>query len=104
MNLGWSDLLRASERVYNLTRAYAAREVAGFGRSHDYPPERFYTEPVETGVTKGSFIRRETLDQLLDDYYEQRGWGSAGLPTVVTLERLGLGDVADELKALGRID
>ncbi|MFX1273258.1 MAG: aldehyde ferredoxin oxidoreductase C-terminal domain-containing protein [Promethearchaeota archaeon] len=31
------------------------------------------------------------LDQMLDEYYEQRGWDlETGLPTMETLKRLGL--------------
>ena len=100
----WEDLLRASERVYNLNRAYAAREVPGFGREHDYPPERFSTTPVPTGATQGHYIDRQKLDELLDDYYGLRGWDARGLPQAATLRGLGLGDVAAELVALGRID
>jgi aldehyde:ferredoxin oxidoreductase len=37
-------------------------------------------------------------------YYEQRGWDKqTGWPTRETYERLGLGEVADELEALGKL-
>lgn len=104
LDLSWEDLLQVSERVYNLTRAYAVREVPGFGRSHDYPPERFISEPVPDGATAGSRIPRDTLDALLDDYYGLRGWDKTGRPTGVTLRRLGLGDVAEELAARGLVE
>lgn len=100
----WEELLRASERVYNLTRAYAVRELPGFGRAHDYPPQRFYTEPVPTGATEGMLVTREQIEALLDDYYALRGWDRRGLPTAAQLQKLGLSDVAEELAALGRID
>jgi aldehyde:ferredoxin oxidoreductase len=89
--------------VYNLTRAYAARELPGFGRAHDYPPQRFYTEPVPTGATEGMLVTREQIEALLDDYYALRGWDNRGLPTAAQLRKLGLSDVAEELAALGRI-
>ncbi|MHB1415802.1 MAG: aldehyde ferredoxin oxidoreductase family protein [Chloroflexota bacterium] len=100
----WDDLLRTSERIYNLTRAYAAREFADFGRGYDYPPQRFMSEPVPDGATEGSLIDRHNVDLLLDDYYAQRGWDQRGLPTESTLRRLGLPDVAEDLKRVGRID
>ncbi len=100
----WADLLTASERVYNLNRAYAVRELPGFGRADDYPPERFSSTPVPTGATAGHLIGRAMLDRLLDDYYALRGWDARGRPTTATLRRLGLADVAEELGALGRID
>jgi aldehyde:ferredoxin oxidoreductase len=30
------------------------------------------------------------LDEMLDDYYEVRGWNRDGMPETKTLERLGL--------------
>lgn len=102
-DLSWDGLLEVSERVYNLNRAYGVREVEGFGRAADYPPERFFTDPVPTGATQGSLITREMLDQLLDDYYRLRGWSADGIPTAATLARLGLEAEAAELAALGRL-
>ncbi|MHB9090081.1 MAG: aldehyde ferredoxin oxidoreductase family protein [Chloroflexota bacterium] len=99
--VAWEDLLAVSERIYNLNRAYAAREMPGFDRAQDYPPERFSTTPIPSGATEGSFIDRAKLDQLLDDYYALRGWDARGLPTPATLRRMGLGDVAEELVGLG---
>lgn len=93
----WDDLLATSERVYNLTRAYACRELSGFGRSHDYPPARFMEERIPDGSTAGSLIARDQVDRLLDDYYRLRGWDSNGIPTAETLRRLGLEDVAEEM-------
>ena len=97
MDLSWGDLLTASERIYNLTRAYAIREMPGFGRQQDYPPARFTEEKVPTGSTAGSVISREQIDQLLDEYYQLRGWDSNGIPTANTLRRLGLDDVARDI-------
>jgi aldehyde:ferredoxin oxidoreductase len=97
----WQDLLRASERTWNLTRAFSAREVPGFGREHDYPPGRFMEEKVPSGPAKGKVIPREKIDALLDDYYSERRWTRNGLPSRSKLEELGLGYVADELEKAG---
>ncbi len=97
----WQEMLGVSERIWNLTRCISAREIEGFGRSWDYPPERFSTEPVTSGPNKGYFIPREKLERLLDWYYEARGWDANGLPTRETLARLGLEDEADTLRAEG---
>jgi len=94
----WDDLLRVSERIWNLTRAFSIREIEGFGRSHDYPPARFYEEPVPTGPSKGKCFTMEQLDDLLDDYYCLRGWDSNGIPTGSKLRELGLGYVAEALE------
>lgn len=86
----WDDLIECSERVFNLTRMYAIRELPGFGRSADYPPARFMEEPVASGETRGRMITREQMDWLLDKYYDLRGWDSNGIPTAETLRRLRL--------------
>ncbi|MFZ0611161.1 MAG: aldehyde ferredoxin oxidoreductase family protein [Desulfobacterales bacterium] len=99
--LGWDELLKVSERIWNLTRVISMREIKGFGRQWDYPPERFSTEPVPTGPSQGYYLSRAKLDRLLDWYYEARGWDDNGLPTKDTLVALGLADVADVLFAEG---
>jgi len=58
---------------------------------------------VPDGPLAGSRITREDLDRLLDEYYDLRGWDRNGRPTVETLRRLGLGELASELQAMGRI-
>ncbi|MCR4426696.1 MAG: aldehyde ferredoxin oxidoreductase family protein [Firmicutes bacterium] len=97
----WNDLYEASDRVWNLTRTRALLEIPGFGRAWDYPPARFYEEPVPTGPSAGKLITREQLDQLLDDYYRLRGWDQDGKPTRDTLEKLGLDQCAKDLTAKG---
>lgn len=99
----WDDLLNKSEKIWNLTRAFAIRERADFGRADDQPPRRFLQEPVPDGPLAGSRVTREDLDRLLDEYYDLRGWDRNGRPTVETLRRLGLGGLASELQAMGRI-
>ena len=96
-NDSWEALLGVSERIWNLTRAISAREIKGFGRNWDYPPKRFSTEPVPSGPNEGYFLSMEKLDQLLDWYYEKRGWDRNGLPLKETLQSLGLDDVADDI-------
>ena len=99
----WDDLLVKSERIWNLTRAFAVREREDFGRADDWPPRRFYEEPVPDGPVAGMHITEEDLNTLLDEYYEARGWDSNGRPKVDTLTRLGLEHVASELHKMGRI-
>ena len=50
--LTWSWMLSISEKVWHLTRSISAREIKGFGRSWNYPPERFMSEPVPNGTRK----------------------------------------------------
>jgi aldehyde:ferredoxin oxidoreductase len=45
------------------------------------------------------------MDQLLDDYYQARGWDRAtGYPKREKLESLGLKATADELARLNRLE
>ncbi|MCG2769522.1 MAG: aldehyde ferredoxin oxidoreductase family protein [Chloroflexota bacterium] len=89
----WDDLLKISERVWNLTRAYWAREVEDFGRAWDSPPPRTWKEKVTTGPTQGSSISWEDNQKLLDMYYEQRGWDKNGIPTQAKLTEMDLADI-----------
>jgi len=89
----WEELLKVSEKVWNLTRMISAREIKDFGRNLDYPPARFYEEPTPSGPNKGHCISLEELDKLLDAYYSERGWDKNGIPTKETIVRVGLKDM-----------
>ena len=89
----WQELLTVSERIWNLTRVISNREIKNFGRRMDYPPARFYEEPIPSGPNEGYFLTKADLDVLLDEYYRARGWDDNGIPTRETLERLGLGEL-----------
>lgn len=87
----WDELLRVSERVWNLTRMISIRHRPGFGRSEDYPPARWMEEGAVDGPTAGKHFTREQIDDLLDRYYRLRGWDAAGIPTGEKLAELNLG-------------
>jgi aldehyde:ferredoxin oxidoreductase len=86
----WEELLGVSERIWHLTRAYSAREIEDFGRSYDYPPHRLYNDPIPDGPNQGHCLSPAEVDQLLDEYYQARGWDQNGIPTAKTLRRVGL--------------
>lgn len=79
------DLLRIGERVWNQERLFNIR--AGFDRSHDTLPQRFWKEPILDGPAQGQVSK---VDEMLPKYYEVRGWSEDGEPTPETLEALGL--------------
>ncbi|HEY3274296.1 MAG TPA: aldehyde ferredoxin oxidoreductase family protein [Methanocella sp.] len=91
-------LLQAGERIWNLQRAFNARE--GFTRKQDSLPHRLTAEPGPAGPAKGSTVH---LEPMLDDYYRVRGWDPGfGWPTAEKLRSLGLDYViADLEKARG---
>ncbi len=97
-NRSWEDLLTISERIWHLTRMFSVREIPGFGRPHDYPPARFYEDPIVDGPNQGHVMSRDDIDDLLTWYYTARGWDKNGIPTKDTLIRVGLPEVAGDLK------
>ncbi|MBI4333562.1 MAG: aldehyde ferredoxin oxidoreductase family protein [Chloroflexi bacterium] len=98
---GWDtspqEIMKTGERIFTLFKAYTVRQ--GFTRKDDSWPDRFFTEPMPEGPSKGAILSRETIDKLLDEYYDLRGWDRAtGVPTYEKLMELGLGDVAEDLR------
>jgi aldehyde:ferredoxin oxidoreductase len=90
---GWDmkveDLLLAGERMNNLCRCFNARE--GLTREDDYLPPRFTEDPLPDGPSKGQRLTNEQLDDMLDNYYDLRGWDMrTGNPTETKLRQLGL--------------
>jgi aldehyde:ferredoxin oxidoreductase len=96
------ELFQISEKVWNLTRAFWAREVEDFGRKYDLPPGRVY-EPMSSGPAKGMHLTEEKVNRMLDEYYELRGWDQNGIPTEAKLRELGLEKVAEDLKKMRKI-
>jgi aldehyde:ferredoxin oxidoreductase len=96
------ELFRISEKVWNLTRAFWAREVKDFGRKYDLPPERVY-DPLPSGPAKGMHLTEEKVNRMLNEYYDLRGWDQNGIPREEKLKELGLEGVAQELKRMGKI-
>ncbi len=96
---GWdvslSELITVGERAFNLCRAFNVRE--GISRKDDVLPARLM-EALSDGLYKGQTIPQDDFDQMLDYYYELRGWDKeTGIPTRAKLTELGLGYVADAL-------
>ena len=95
------DMMKLGERMFTLLKAHTMRQ--GLARKDDNWPDRFYEEPLPEGPAKGAVLSRETIAQLLDEYYELRGWDKrSGAPTEEKLIELGLHDVAKEMGNLGR--
>lgn len=92
----WEDIINVSEKVWNLNRCFNFREIDGFGRSYDYPPARFYEDPIPDGPNEGHLLKLEEIDSLLDQFYEARSWDKDGMPQKSKLKELGLGNVAEE--------
>ena len=100
-NYSLADMLRLSERVWNLNRAHFLLRNGGPGRSHDTVPARFLEEPVPSGPAEGKMVAPEAFATMLDEYYAARGWDGSGNPTGELLADLGLEREAEELRAAG---
>jgi len=51
-------------------------------------------DKMPDGATQGESISPDVFDALLDEYYDLRGWDRDGIPTLATLERLELQEMA----------
>jgi aldehyde:ferredoxin oxidoreductase len=79
------ELMQAGERIINAERLFLTK--AGFSRKDDSLPERLTHTPAPTGPAKGLVCH---LEEMLDEYYQVRGWTENGIPKEAVLVRLGL--------------
>jgi aldehyde:ferredoxin oxidoreductase len=103
------ELLRAGERVYNLEKLINVRE--GFTRDDDVIPQA-YLQNIDTPLKApegdryltdwfGKRLTRKDLEEILDHYYEERGWDiKKGIPTREKLIELGLEEYAGIVEPL----
>jgi len=80
------ELMAAGERIITAERLFL--EKAGFTRKDDSLPDRLTKTPAPTGPAKGCVCH---LDEMLDEYYDARGWTRNGIVEDALLDRLGLG-------------
>lgn len=90
------ELLKKSERVWNLTRVMAIMR-AKVSIEDDMLPDRDFDDPVPEGSTRGSRLSREKFIEMLKTYYRKRGWDESGRPTREKLIELGLVEAAKKL-------
>jgi len=101
------EMMVDGERAWNLFKALNVKE--GFTREQDTYPRK-WLQPLEKPNGEKIYMRNTfnnkiltaaDLDQMIDDYYDERGWEVArGIPTKEKLISLGLGDVAEDLERL----
>lgn len=88
----YEEFLKFGERAYNMERVFNVRE--GISRTDDTLPKRCLEEPLTEGVGKGHVAE---IDNLLDVYYDLRGWDKNGIPSAERLKELGLEDIVKYL-------
>ncbi len=85
---GWDysakDLMLAGERIFNLQRLLNIRD--GYDGKTDQIPKKMYNS-AKQGFRAGKVI---PFKELMEDYYQLRGWDKNGEPTRQTLARLML--------------
>jgi aldehyde:ferredoxin oxidoreductase len=75
LDLDKTAMRKIAAEISNDTRKFNLRE--GLVKNDDFLPDRFHNEALpENNQT----ITKETMDQLLQDYYSERGWDKNGSP------------------------
>lgn len=97
------ELFTAAERIHNVERLFVIRE--GMTREDDMPPERVFMEKVEGDHAVGPVplpeVDKEKFGKILDAYYQERGWTRSGIPTQEKLEKLGIRQIAGQIRIAG---
>ena len=103
IDMSREELKTVGERGVNMEKILNVME--GFGRKDDRFPERWFDPILFDGKEQpiltyfGDPLTKEAAYKLLDDYYDERGWDiTLGIPTLPTLRRLNLSDIAEDLK------
>jgi aldehyde:ferredoxin oxidoreductase len=91
------EISELGDRIYNVIRSFWIKESGSWSREMDYPPSRWFKEPLSQGDLSGYKLDRARYGEMLSQYYEIRGWDDNGIPEKQTLEGLGLGDIASVL-------
>jgi aldehyde:ferredoxin oxidoreductase len=76
LELSPDQLREIGRRVIDLERMINQRE--GLSRADDTLPGRYFDDPMPSGHTKGHKIDRERFEDILDHYYQVKGWDNEG--------------------------
>ena len=103
--LNWTldDMWTVADRLYAMIKLFWLREFPDTNRRLDYPPDVWFDPAnVDTeGPIAGKHLEYDKYDQLLQHYYDLRGYDRRGLPTKATLGRLDLGAEAAAAEKYG---
>jgi len=105
--LNWTldDFWTVSDRVYAMIKLFWLREYPQSDRKLDYPPAVWF-DPANAdtdGPIAGKHLEYDKYDGLLQHYYDIRGYDRRGIPTMATLERLGLAAEAAAARKFGSL-
>ncbi|MBC7350070.1 MAG: aldehyde ferredoxin oxidoreductase family protein [Candidatus Aminicenantes bacterium] len=106
--LNWtlSDFWKVADRIYALMKFFWVREFPFWDRTRDYPPMIWFdpNNADTDGPIAGKVLELDKYNQLLDYYYEQRGWDKRGIPTRKTAEALDLKKEAAEVEKFTKLE
>ena len=101
LDINLESLEKIGERILNLIRCFWIREKGDWCPEYDYPPPRWFEEPLTSGPLAGTKLDRDMYSKLLSIYYKLRGWDSRGIPTKSKLIELELNYVIEDLERRG---
>jgi aldehyde:ferredoxin oxidoreductase len=103
ISMSGSNLMRIGQIVRNVEKGFNTLH-AGFKRSDDYPPERFFKDPIVSGPNKDRILSKEGVDHMLDEYYGFHGWDKeTGWQTTKCLDELKLIEVKEQLRSTKKL-
>jgi aldehyde:ferredoxin oxidoreductase len=76
LRLSDEELREAGRNVIDLERLINLK--LGLTKADDTLPKRYFDDPMPARVTKGHKIDREKFGQMLEEYYQARGWDKEG--------------------------
>ncbi|MEM1921406.1 MAG: aldehyde ferredoxin oxidoreductase family protein [Desulfurococcaceae archaeon] len=96
----FDKIYEVANRIYTLIRAFWIREYGYWSREMDYPPMRWFKHPLTKGPYAGVKLDINKYNEMLDMYYQLRGWDERGVPRRETLEKLGLKETINVLDSI----
>ncbi|ELY38879.1 aldehyde ferredoxin oxidoreductase [Natronorubrum tibetense GA33] len=88
LELDRDDVLELGDRIFTMKRLFNVRE--GISREDDTLPSMFTERAHEEGSNAGEVVE---LAEMLEEYYERRGWDEQGRPTDEHLAGIGLAEL-----------
>lgn len=90
---GWEydeiEFIKTGERIWNLSRVINFKN--GMTKSEDTLPRRIFKDNVSVGPGLEKNLPENIFQEMLNDYYKERGWDpKTGKPTQTKLNELGL--------------
>ena len=89
---GWdctgNELRRIGQRIHTLKKLFNIRE--GWRTEDDWLPPRLLADALPTGVGRGTSLTPAELNEMIQSYYQARGWDNRGFVSAENLKELGL--------------